>query len=85
MNSRKLLQRLGTSQTNVRFADIVRLALALGFVRDRTKGSHQIFIHRQHKDAILNLQPDGSHAKPYQVRQLLQLVEAYNLRIDDRE
>lgn len=82
MKPRKLLDRLAQSQANVRFSDLVLLAKALGFRRDRTRGSHQIFVHRHHPEAQLNLQPDGSQAKPYQVKQLLKLVEEYNLRID---
>jgi hypothetical protein len=35
-----------------------------------------------HRDAQLNLQPIGGQAKPYQVRQLLKLVEEYDLRIE---
>lgn len=83
MKPRKLLQRLAQSQTNVRFGELVQLAIALGFIHDRTDGSHRIFIHRVHKAAQLNLQPDRGQAKPYQVRQLIKLVEEYNLSIDE--
>ena len=82
-DARKLLQKLTTSQTNVRFGDLVRVVRALGFKHDRTKGSHQIFIHSRFKEAQLNLQPDGQEAKPYQVRQLLKLVEEYHLSIGE--
>lgn len=85
MNSRRLLARLSASQTNVRFSDLVRLCVALGFVHDRTSGSHQVFIHRIHRGAQLNLQPDRGQAKPYQVKQLLKLVEEYNLTLDGNE
>ena len=85
MNARKLLKRLSSSQTNVRFADLMRLAIALGFMHDRTAGSHHILIHRQHQDAQLNLQPERGQAKPYQVRQLLRLVEEYNLSLDEND
>ena len=79
MNPRKLLKRLEQSQSNVRFDDLVRLALAIGFEHDRTSGSHRIFIHSKHREAQLNLQPDKGMAKPYQVRQFLKVVEGYNL------
>jgi len=82
VNPRKLFHRIATSQTNVRFGDLVRLTEALGFLHDRTTGSHHVFIHRQHTTAQLNLQPDGSQAKPYQVRQLVKLIEEYNLTLD---
>jgi len=32
---------------------------------------------------VLNLQPEGSQAKAYQIRQLLRLVEEYELRLED--
>lgn len=81
MKPRKLLLRLQQSQANVRFGDLTCLAEALGFVHSRTTGSHRIFIHATHADAQLTLQPDGPQAKPYQVKQLLKLVEEYNLQI----
>lgn len=31
----------------------------------------------------MNVQPQGGRAKPYQVRQLVQLVEAAGLTLDD--
>lgn len=85
MKPRELLLKIAASQTNVRFRDLERLAVALGFELDRVKGSHHIYIHSQHTGAILNLQPDGKDAKPYQVRQLLKLVEAYNLSLSEEQ
>ena len=32
---------------------------------------------------MLNLQSDRGQAKPYQVKQLLRLVEEYDLRLDE--
>lgn len=81
MKPRKLLQRLQTSQTNVRFADLERLARAMGFALVRQSGSHRIYQHAGHADARLNLQDVGGQAKPYQVRQFLALVEEYNLTL----
>lgn len=81
MHPRKLLARIQFSTHNVAFRDLVRLAEALGFVHDRTTGSHQVYVHRDHAEAMINLQPDGKDAKPYQVKQLLKLVEEYNLSL----
>jgi predicted RNA binding protein YcfA (HicA-like mRNA interferase family) len=51
-----LLQVLeGTADANIRFADLRRLLLSLGFV-ERIKGSHHIFA-RPDVAEILNLQP----------------------------
>lgn len=82
VNAKKLLAKIANSQTNIRFADLVRVVKALGFELDRTMGSHQVFIHRVHTAAQVNLQPSGGQAKPYQVRQLLKLVEEYHLTIE---
>ena len=82
MKPRKLLARIQFNQANVRFADLERLAVALGFVHDRTTGSHRIYIHLRHPGAQLTLQPDKNRqAKPYQVKQLLHLIDTYNLSI----
>jgi predicted RNA binding protein YcfA (HicA-like mRNA interferase family) len=82
VNPKKLLAKFTNSQTNIRFGDLVRVVEALGFERDRVAGSHHLYIHREHREAQLNLQPSGSQAKPYQVKQLLKLVEEYHLVIE---
>lgn len=58
--------RRGTSDANIQFGDLTTLLLALGF-EERIKGSHHIF-SLEGQEAALNLQQDGSKAKPYQVR-----------------
>jgi len=45
-------------------------------------GSHHIFIHPKIPE-LLNLQDLKGKAKPYQVKQLLQLVEIHNLQLED--
>ena len=67
----------GRSDANIRFDDLRRFMLRLGFV-ERTKGSHHIF-RRQGVRELVNLQRDGSHAKPYQVRQVRLIVVKYSL------
>ncbi len=67
----------GSSDTNVRFADIRSLLARLGFA-ERIRGSHHIFI-RDGVDEILNLQPRGLMAKPYQVKQVRGLLVRYKL------
>jgi hypothetical protein len=44
----------------------------------RIKGDHHIFT-REDIEEILNLQPKGSQAKPYQVRQVRQALVKYQL------
>jgi predicted RNA binding protein YcfA (HicA-like mRNA interferase family) len=66
----------------VRFGDVVRLAEALGFRVERIEGSHHILIH-PHIPELLNLQDVKGEVKPYQVRQLLKLIERYNLTLGE--
>jgi hypothetical protein len=67
----------GSSDANIEFNELRSLLVALEF-RERIRGSHHIFT-RAGVDEIVNLQPKGSKAKPYQVRQVRQLIIKYNL------
>jgi predicted RNA binding protein YcfA (HicA-like mRNA interferase family) len=58
------------------------LVEALGFRLARIRGSHHVFIHPLIPDMI-NLQASSGMAKPYQVRQVLKVIEEYNLRLGD--
>ena len=62
----KLLNRVlrGRSDANIPFAELCRLMRALGF-NERIRGSHHIFA-AEGVEEILNLQPKGGQAKPYQ-------------------
>ena len=82
MRPLRLLKRIATSQHNVRFSDALTLARALGFRLARTEGSHHILIHPAVREP-LNLQNVRGQAKPYQLRQLVQLVERYNLELEE--
>ena len=75
----RLLQTIlrGRSDANVRFTDLRALLLHLGF-SERIRGSHHLF----DKDGIVeivNLQSRGGQVKPYQVRQVRQLILKYKL------
>jgi hypothetical protein len=78
VRTRKTLEKARGGSRNLHFADVVRLAERFGFRLVRTRGSHHIFTHDDMAE-LLNLQSVGGQAKPYQVRQLLHLVERYNL------
>jgi predicted RNA binding protein YcfA (HicA-like mRNA interferase family) len=67
----------GAVDANVRFSDLRSLLAALGFV-ERMKGSHHIFT-RPDVAEILNIQPRGSLAKPYQVKQVRNVILRYKL------
>jgi len=73
-----LLQILrGTSDAQIPFEGLRHLLLHLQF-KERIKGSHHIF-SKEHVEEILNLQPKGSHAKPYQVKQVRLVLIKYQL------
>ncbi len=84
MKKLKLLQRLLINQKNVKFNDAVSCAEAFGFRLDRINGSHHIFVHDKISE-LVNLQNVKGKAKSYQIKQLLQLVEKYNLQIEEKE
>jgi hypothetical protein len=67
----------GVSDANVAFADLRRLVASLGF-NERIHGDHHIFAKDGIRE-IINLQPKGSKAKPYQVKQVRNLILKYHL------
>ena len=75
----KVLEQVlrGTSDANIGFEELCRLLKRLGF-EERIKGSHHIFT-RDGVEEILNLQPKGSKAKLYQVKQVRHVILRYKL------
>ena len=67
----------GTSDTNIAFRDLVGLLDALGF-EGHVRGDHHIF-HRTGMIEIINLQPKGAKAKPYQVKQVRDIILRYGM------
>lgn len=77
----KLLARLlsGTADQAFRFDDLCAVLRRLGFDERQRGGSHLVF-SRDGVVEILNLQPRGGRqAKPYQVRQVRDVVVKYGL------
>jgi predicted RNA binding protein YcfA (HicA-like mRNA interferase family) len=75
----KLLEKIlrGTSDATIAFDALCALLHHLGF-QERVRGSHHIF--SKHNIAeIINLQPRGNIAKPYQVKQVREIVLKYKL------
>jgi predicted RNase H-like HicB family nuclease/predicted RNA binding protein YcfA (HicA-like mRNA interferase family) len=84
MQPRRLLARLARGDLqNVGFTDFCRPLEAFGFAQLRTSGSHRIFAHPAVAE-LVNVQDVKGQAKPYQIRQVLRLVEQYNLPPGDR-
>jgi hypothetical protein len=67
----------GVADANIGFDDLYNLLLHLGF-EHRGKGSHNIFVMRGVEE-LINLQKDGSKAKPYQVKQVRNIILKYKL------
>ena len=83
MRPRRALNRLRQGQyANVRFADACRLVEALGWRKLRIAGSHRIYVHPDLPE-LINLQNVRGQAKPYQLRQVMRLVERYNLGLEE--
>jgi hypothetical protein len=75
----KILEKIlrGTSDANIPFKGLRRVLWNLGF-SERIKGSHHIY-YKPGVEEILNLQPKGNKAKPYQVKQARHVILKYRL------
>ena len=76
---RKLLQKIlsGSSDADIRFSELCLLLQGLGF-EERVRGAHWIF-SREEVVEIINIQSRGSLAKPYQVKQVREIILHYRL------
>jgi predicted RNA binding protein YcfA (HicA-like mRNA interferase family) len=80
--AKKTLEKIlrGTSDANIFFDDLRCVLQGLGF-NERIRGSHHIF-SRDSVEEILNLQPKGDKAKPYQVKQVRHVILKYRLGVE---
>lgn len=67
----------GTRDKNLLFADLQIVLDRLGF-QCRIRGDHFIYT-RDDVEEIINIQPVGSKAKPYQVKQVRNIILKYQL------
>jgi len=77
----KLLR--GMQDSNFSFDELRTLLLRLGF-EERIKGSHHILV-KKGVEEILNIQPKSGKAKPYQVKQIRNIVLKYHLNLTVNE
>ena len=68
------------SDQNIPFEDLVYLLQGMGF-ESRIKGNHHLF-SKDDVEEIINLQPAGNKAKPYQVKQVRAIIMKYHLAGD---
>ncbi|BBO16661.1 toxin HicA [Candidatus Brocadia pituitae] len=73
----------GTSDANIPFNGLCSLLKHLGF-DERIRGSHHIFT-KDGVDEILNLQPKDGKTKPYQVKQVRNVILKYKLGEEEHE
>ena len=67
----------GTRDKNLLFADLQIVLDRLGF-QCRIRGDHFIYT-RDDVEEIVNIQPAGNKAKPYQVKQVRNIILKYQL------
>lgn len=78
----KLYERLlSNRKLSISFRDFERLLNAFGFTHSRTTGSHRQYVHPR-LTRPLPVQPSSKDAKPYQVREFLELVREHSLYIE---
>jgi len=82
MTKEKLFQRILKNKKNVKFNEFLSLVEVFGFEFDRQDGSHHVYKNIGVAE-ILNLQNHNGEAKPYQIKQFLNYVEKYNLKMED--
>lgn len=72
---------LRRSDSNISFSELCKLLKKLGFT-ERVKGDHHIFSKNDIPE-IINIQPKGKMAKPYQVKQIRNIILNYGLMLGE--
>ena len=77
--SEKVFQKIlrGDADANIDFEALLNVLKKLGF-QERIRGSHHI-LYKEAVEEIINLQPKDAKAKPYQVKQVRDLILKYKL------
>lgn len=75
----KVYERImsGEQDSNIKFTDLQYILSKANF-RCRIKGDHYIYT-RADVEEIINIQPNGNKAKPYQVKQVRYIFFKYNI------
>lgn len=76
----RLLDAARGNPAAVRYSALLHLVHAVGYTLARQSGSHQIFTAPGLP--LINLQREAGKAKPYQVRQVLAIIDAYHLKVE---
>lgn len=73
----------GNADNNFSFDDLRNILFHFKFVERTTGGSHRIF-YKDGIEEIINIQPNGNKAKPYQVKQVRLIILKYKLMTDGK-
>ena len=81
--NKKLLNRIlnGHNDSNISFSELCLILDRLGFNK-RIRGDHHIYAREDVKE-IINIQPRGNMAKPYQVKQVRAIINLYKIGGND--
>jgi predicted RNA binding protein YcfA (HicA-like mRNA interferase family) len=80
--TRRVFEAVLSGRGVINFRDFERLLHTLGFELKRISGSHRIYLHPK-VGRPFSVQPVGKDAKPYQVRQLRDIIREFDLRLED--
>lgn len=76
----ELMEKARRAPASLAFSELCRLVESVGYRLVRTKGSHRIYLHDARPELpIINLQRVRGKAKPYQVRQVLRIIDEHGL------
>ena len=79
---RKLIEKAMNNPAGIRFKELCLLAEHMGFQKSCGKGSHVVY-EKDGVEEIMTFQDRKGMVKPYQVKQLLAVIEKY--RLGERE
>jgi len=74
----KLIEKAINNPAGVRFKELCLLAGHMGFHKRGGKGSHVVY-EKAGVEEILTFQNHKGMAKPYQVKQMLAVIEKYRM------
>ncbi len=73
----KLIAAIRNNPKDVRFDDACKAAQWLGFTATGGKGSHRAFARPGEPTALVFVEGADGRIKPYQARQLIDMIELY--------
>jgi predicted RNA binding protein YcfA (HicA-like mRNA interferase family) len=79
---RRVFDAVLSGRGAINFRDFERLLHALGFELNRISGSHRIYLHPKVRRPF-SVQSIGKDAKPFQVRQLRDMIREFGLVLED--